>query len=184
MKLRRVTVYAGSYLGNSLSYLEITKKLGQELAKRKIITTYGAGSQGMMGELFEAVVENNGFICGVITRRLVAVEKPPQKLKNLHIVETMAERKEELAKNAQAFVVLPGGLGTLEELSEMLSWQNIGLHQSPIGLLNVDGYWNPLLSWFKQAQQKGFIEMQKPLLISEDPSSLLEKLENNLVSDS
>ena len=180
MKFSQITLYAGSCSGENPAYVSSASLLGRQIARRNISVTYGGSSQGLMGVFCKSFAQEGGEIHGVITEDLLEEEKPPAILKNLKIVQTMAERKKYLAQNAQAFIVLPGGLGTLEELSEMLSWQNMGIHSKPIGILNVAGYWNSFMQCLEEFQKEKFIPKKLSLFCEESPIALLDKLEGNI----
>lgn len=154
--VRRLCVYAGSAAG-SPSYVTATQELAEQLLRRGASTVYGGGAVGLMGVLADALRAGGGEVIGVIPRFLREREIGHLGLSELHVVETMHERKMLMADLADGFVVLPGGVGTLEEVVEMLSWSQLGLHRKPIGLLNVDGYWAPLLALLDHLADEGFI---------------------------
>ena len=152
--------------------------MGRLLAARKITLVYGGGNVGLMGILADAVLEAGGHVIGVIPHALVAREVAHNSLPDLRVVGSMHERKALMAELADAFVALPGGYGTFEEFYEVLTWAQLGLHQKPCGLLNVEGFYNPLLSLVDHAIAERFIRPEHRALIVEaqDPDSLLSLL--------
>ena len=133
------------------------RTLGRLLGARGIGVVYGAGGIGLMGVLADAVLENGGEIIGVIPDRLMEMEVAHQEITELRVVRTMHERKAMMADLADGFIVLPGGLGTLEETMEMITWLQLGYHAKPVGLLNIRGYYEPLLGFLRHMNEEGFI---------------------------
>lgn len=175
--MRRVCVFCGSSPGKSPVYLEAARATGRALARRGIGLVYGGGSVGLMGAVADATLEAGGEAVGVIPRALELRELAHGRLTTLHVVGSMHERKAKMAELADGFVALPGGMGTLEELAEILTWAQLGLHARPVGLLDVDGYYEPLIRFFDRAVSEGFIraEHRRLLLVGADPSSLLDR---------
>src|SRR5262245_57540668 len=158
--LRAVCVFCGSSMGTRPEYAAAARSLGAALAAKRLDLVYGAGNIGLMGVLADAALAGGGRVVGVIPRALVARELAHQGLSELHVVETMHQRKALMADKSDAFVALPGGYGTLDELFEILTWCQLGIHAKPIGLLNVDGFFEPLLGWIRHAAAEGFIRPQ------------------------
>ena len=178
--LERVGVYCGSSDDVDPSYLQAARHAGQALAGRGVTIIYGGGGTGMMGALADGALAANGQVLGIIPRRFNNAELAHLGLTELRVVETMHERKAAMAELAQAFIALPGGYGTLEELFEILTWAQIGLHSKPVGLLNVRGYFDPLLTLVDHMRVEGFIydEHRALLACESDPEVLLQRLED------
>ncbi|MFL5686173.1 MAG: TIGR00730 family Rossman fold protein [Chloroflexota bacterium] len=153
----RICVFCGASPGNEARYVDAARGLGQALAAQGIGVVYGGGRVGLMGALADATLAAGGEVIGVIPQGLVDRELAHPGLSELRIVDTLHERKAEMADLADAFIALPGGLGTLEELSEVVSWAQLELHSKPIGLLDVGDYWSLLLAWLDMAVAEGFV---------------------------
>jgi uncharacterized protein (TIGR00730 family) len=179
MRLSRVCVYAGSSAGERPAYAGAARSLAGALVARGLDVVYGGGHVGLMGVLADAVVEAGGEIIGVIPEALYRRELGHRSLADLRVVGSMHERKALMADLSEAFVALPGGIGTMEELIEVLTWTQLGLHGKPCGLLNVDGYWDPLIAMFDRAVADGFLtpEGRALLLVAVEPDELIERLE-------
>ncbi len=176
--IQRVCVYCGSSMGSSDEYAAAAQSLGQELARRKLDLVYGGGSVGLMGVVAKAVLDGGGQVTGVLPRSLRTKEIASTVYGELIEVRTMHERKATMTKLTDAFVALPGGFGTLDELFEALTWGQLGIHAKPIGLLNVNGYFDGLLGWIEQAQAQGFVRAQHRSLLVDatTPAALVEAL--------
>jgi uncharacterized protein (TIGR00730 family) len=176
--IRRICVFCGSSKGTRPSYAEAARKVGGLLGKWGVGIVYGGGQIGMMGILADAALEAGGEVIGVIPRFLIDRELGHSGVTELRVVETMHERKALMADLSQAFIALPGGFGTLEELCEMLTWSQLGLHNNPCGVLNIDGFFDPLLSFLDHAVEEGFLAPpHRDLLIeSRDPELLMDGL--------
>jgi len=174
--MKRICVYCGSNLGKKPAYLEMAKKLGITLAERGMTLVYGGASVGIMGELADSVLCNGGKVIGVIPQVLVEKEVSHRGLSELKIVSSMHERKALMAELSCAFIALPGGLGTLEELFEVLTWGQLGFHEKPCGILNVSGYYDGLIEFIDHAVEQQYIKgvYRKMLLVRETPHELLE----------
>jgi uncharacterized protein (TIGR00730 family) len=157
MELRRVCVFCGSSPGNDPAYAALARAVGEGLARRGIGVVYGGGRVGLMGFVADAALEAGGEVVGVIPQGMVDRELAHRGVTQLRIVTTLHERKAVMAELSDAFIALPGGLGTLEELAEVVSWAQLGLHAKPIGLLGVGGYWADLLRWLDGAVDAGFV---------------------------
>jgi uncharacterized protein (TIGR00730 family) len=180
--LKRICVFCGSSPGNGESYLQAARQVGQLLCQRNIELVYGGGNVGLMGALADACLAQGGRVIGVIPQLLVDKEVAHQGLTELHVVQTMHERKALMADLADAFLALPGGYGTWDELCEILTWSQIGIQRKPNALLNVNGYYDPLLAMMARAHSEGFLrDIHADLLLTDtDPSRLLDRLENHL----
>ena len=174
--LRRICVFCGASPGGSPAYLELARSVGRGLAERGIGVVYGGGRVGLMGALAEAALDAGGEAIGVIPRGLVDRELAHPGLTDLRVVGSLHERKAVMTELADGFIALPGGLGTLEELSEVASWAQLQLHAKPIGLLGVDDYWVDLLGWLDHAVEEGFVppDHRRLMLEAPDLATLLE----------
>ena len=153
----RICVFCGASPGNEARYVDAARAVGAGLAQQGIGVVYGGGRVGLMGAVADAALAAGGEVIGVIPQGLVDRELAHPGLTELRVVDTLHERKAEMADLADAFIALPGGLGTLEELAEVVSWAQLGLHAKPIGLLGVGGYWADLLRWLDGAVAAGFV---------------------------
>lgn len=170
-------MFCGSSAGSNPAYASAARALGGTLAARGIGLVYGGGSIGLMGILADATLAAGGEVEGVIPRALQLRELAHAGLTALHVVSSMHERKAKMAELAEAFVALPGGMGTLEELAEILTWAQLGLHAHPCGLLDVAGYYRPLIAFLDHAAGEGFLrpEHRRLLLVAEEPGALLDR---------
>ena len=177
--MRRVCVFCGSSSGASPVYLEAARAMGRTLAGRGLGLVYGGGSVGLMGAVADAALAAGGEVVGVIPRALQLRELAHARLTTLHVVGSMHERKARMAELADGFVALPGGMGTLEELAEILTWAQLGLHARPVGLIDVAGYFGPLVAFFDRAVAEGFLrpEHRRLLAVGEEPGALLDRFE-------
>jgi uncharacterized protein (TIGR00730 family) len=176
--MNRVCVYAGSHEGGRASYREVAIELAQTLAADGIGIVYGGGAVGLMGALADAGIDAGGAVTGVIPRTLLEREIAHAGLADLRLVASMHERKALMADLADAFIALPGGFGTLEELTEALTWTQLGLHLKPCGLLNVDGYYDHLIAFLDNAVSEGFLAQRDRdlLMVDERPQALIAQL--------
>lgn len=176
--MKSVAVFCGARAGNSPFYVEAARQLGSELAQRGLSLVYGGGHVGLMGTVADACLAAGGKVVGVIPQFMVERELAMTGLSELHITDSMHSRKALMAERADAFIALPGGFGTLDELFEILTWRQIGLHDKPIGLLNIQGYYTELLGFIKHAVKEGFVSASDSanLLMQESPSRLLDDL--------
>lgn len=150
-------VYCGSRVGNDPRNVEIAAELGRAMAAADVRLVYGGGSVGLMGAVADAVMAGGGRVLGVIPKGLFRTEQGHTGITELVEVASMHERKARMATEADAFVALPGGLGTLEELAEISTWAQLGIHSKPVGVLDVDGFWAPLLEFLDGAVTAGFV---------------------------
>ncbi|GLT73166.1 hypothetical protein SLA2020_450420 [Shorea laevis] len=156
-RFRRVCVFCGSSPGKNPSYQIAAIQLGKQLVERNIDLVYGGGSIGLMGLVSQAVFDGGRHVLGVIPKTLMPREITGETVGEVRAVSGMHQRKAEMARQADAFIALPGGYGTLEELLEVITWAQLGIHDKPVGLLNVDGFYNSLLSFIDKAVDEGFI---------------------------
>lgn len=167
-------VFCGSQRGANPAYIEAAREVGETLARQGIGLVYGGGSVGLMGALADAALASSGRVIGVIPRPLAIREVAHQRLTELHVVDGMHERKAMMARLSAGFLTLPGGIGTLEEFFEIFTWAVLGIHAKPIGLLNVDHYFDPMLSMLHHAVNERFVrpEHLDLLLVSDQPETL------------
>lgn len=180
MKMKRICVFCGSSPGAGPEYAEAARRLGHLLAERGTGLVYGGGSVGMMGQLARAVLERNGDVIGVIPKEIADMNVGLTELEDLRVVNSMHERKALMIELSDGFIALPGGLGTIEEFFEVLTWAQLGFHPKPCGLLNVSQYFDRLMDFLHHAVDrefivKGHLDM---ILVDNDPEVLLEKFEN------
>ncbi len=175
--MNSICVFCGSRSGTDPAYEVAARRLGQTLAEASITLVYGGGNVGLMGKLADAALESNGEVIGVIPEALMRREIGHPDLTNLHVVASMHERKAKMAELSDGFVALPGGTGTLEEFFEVLTWAQLGEHDKPCGLLDIAGYYGPLLAVFDHMVEKGFLKdhHREMLLVERDPTTLLER---------
>ncbi|THG14206.1 hypothetical protein TEA_002835 [Camellia sinensis var. sinensis] len=178
-KFKRVCVFCGSSPGKKSSYKDAAIELGTELVSRNIDLVYGGGSIGLMGLVSQAVYNGGRHVLGVIPKTLMPREITGETVGEVKAVADMHQRKAEMSRNSDAFIALPGGYGTLEELLEVIAWAQLGIHDKPVGLLNVDGYYNSLLSFIDKAVEEGFISPSARHIIVSAPTAreLVQKLE-------
>jgi uncharacterized protein (TIGR00730 family) len=176
--MRRVLVFCGSSPGRLPDYVDCARALGTELAARELGLVYGGAQVGVMGAVADAVLAAGGEVIGVIPRMLVDREVAHKGLRNLHVVETMHERKALMESLADGVVALPGGFGTLEELFEIVTWAQLGIHAKPVGLINVAGYWDQLLAFIDHMSAERFLHTQQrdALLVADSPAELLDRM--------
>jgi len=169
--MRRICVFCGSSPGNDPAYAALAHSVGEGLARRGIVVVvYGGGRVGLMGVVADSALDAGGEVIGVIPQDMVDRELAHSGATEMRIVGTLHERKAVMAELSDAFIALPGGLGTLEELAEVISWAQLGLHAKPIGLLGVGGYWADLLRWLDGAVAAGFVAPANRRLILEAAS--------------
>lgn len=178
--MKRVTVFCGSSIGTDDSYKTQATLLGQTLAKHNIELVYGGANVGLMGAVADGVLSKGGKVIGVLPKVLKTKEIAHENLTELILVDTMHERKTIMHELCDGVIALPGGFGTLEEFFEMLTWGQLGLHQKPIAILNIEGFYDLLNEFVQTMVDKGFLKElnQQMLLVSDNIEELLEKMEN------
>jgi len=174
--LKSVCVFCGSSTGRDPAYLEGARAFGRSLARENIRLVYGGGHVGMMGALSESVHGAGGKVLGIIPKFLVSRERADQGHVQLKIVGDMHERKRMMAEECEAFVALPGGIGTLEELVEQLTWIQLDRHKKPMLLANFNGFWNPLIELFEHFDRQKFIHGGVRYLVADRPEDIVPKL--------
>jgi uncharacterized protein (TIGR00730 family) len=176
--MSRICVFCGSSSGNNPAYSHAAEQLGRSLAEKKIELVYGGARVGLMGLLADTVLRNGGRVIGVIPRALVEKEIAHTGLTDLHVVDSMHARKSKMADLADGFIAMPGGFGTLEEFCEVVTWSQLGLHRKNCGILNVEGYYDGLLSLFDHAVAEGFLKpSNRQLVLSDsDPALLIDSV--------
>ncbi|XP_043713580.1 cytokinin riboside 5'-monophosphate phosphoribohydrolase LOG5-like isoform X2 [Telopea speciosissima] len=179
-RFKRVCVFCGSSTGNRNCYRDAALELGEELVSRRLNLVYGGGSVGLMGLVSQAVHHGGGHVLGIIPKTLMCKEITGETVGEVKPVADMHQRKAEMARHSDCFIALPGGYGTLEELLEVITWAQLGIHDKPVGLLNVDGYYNYLLTFIDKAVDDGFIKpCQRQIIVSAPTAKeLVQKLED------
>ncbi|KAK4736582.1 hypothetical protein R3W88_000279 [Solanum pinnatisectum] len=181
-KFKRICVFCGSSSGKKPTYQEAATELGKQLVEKGIDLVYGGGSVGLMGLVSQAVHDGGRHVLGVIPRTLMPREITGETIGEVRAVSGMHQRKAEMARQADAFIALPGGYGTLEELLEVITWAQLGIHRKPVGLLNVEGYYNSLLSFLDKAVDEGFISpiARKIIVSAQTAQQLVKQLEEHI----
>ena len=176
--IKSICVYCAANSGKNPAFVEAAKKFGRILAENGIRLVYGGGSVGLMGALAESVLDHGGIVTGVIPDFLVNSEHMLLRVQERIITRDMHERKREMFERADAFVALPGGIGTLEELVEQMTWAQLGRHKKPILILNIEGFWDPLCSLLEQMEQLDFIRAGLPVsyLVAQRVEEILPQL--------
>ncbi|MER0092082.1 TIGR00730 family Rossman fold protein [Corynebacterium sp. KPL2838] len=174
--MKSVAVYCGSAVGNSPAYSAAAQHLGGELARRGLNLVYGGGNIGLMREVANSCLQAGGTVTGVMPQSLVDLEISHPGLTRLEVVDSMAERKTRMEQLADAFICLPGGVGTLEEVTEVLTQQQLGSIRGPVGLVDVEGFWQPFYDMYAAMAEAGFIlpRFVKALVIEENPAAVLD----------
>lgn len=176
--MQRVCIYCGSSPGHDPVHADAARALGRLIAERGLGLVYGGGRVGLMGLIADSALAAGGEVIGVIPQRLVDAEVAHLGLSTLEVVDSMHHRKARMAELADAFIALPGGFGTLDELFEILTWAQLGLHGKPCGLLDVNGYFAPLVAWADQAVAAGFVRPRHRdlLMVDDDAVRLVDRL--------
>src|SRR3990167_6831536 len=175
MKINNVAVFCGSNLGNKINYQNATKALGALLPRHNMGLVYGGASVGIMGVLADTVLSHSGKVYGIIPQAMVEKEIAHKNLTKLFIVNSMHERKAKMSELSDGFILLPGGAGSLDEFFEIFTWFQLGYHNKPCAILNIDGYYNSLLDFIDHAIKNGFMkpEHRQNLIVDTAPESLL-----------
>lgn len=176
--MRRICVFCGSKPGNRVEFAQAADELAEAMVRRELELVYGGSRLGLMGLIANSMLRRGGRVIGVMPRLLMKKEAVHPELTELHVVSSMHERKAKMAALSDAFISMPGGLGTWEETLEILTWRQLGIHDKPCGLLNVAGYFDPILDLFQHGRQQGFLR-GKPdglLLTGDHPEPLLDQM--------
>lgn len=178
MKIKSLAVFCGSKPGNNPSFTEQAKQLGHLLAEKKISLIYGGGNKGIMGAVSNATLANNGYVIGIIPEMLKDLEHHHDGISELVVVEDMHTRKKLLYEKCDAAIILPGGYGTMDEFFEMLTWNQLSIHNKKIFVLNTDGYYNHLIAFTQSMQDAGFLydKIEEKLVILNVPDELAQYL--------
>lgn len=179
-KMKSIAVFCGSSKGTNPVYQNAGLELGKYFVDNDITMVYGGGSVGIMGIIADEMMKLGGNVIGVIPKKLLDMEVGHHGITKLHVVETMHERKALMADYAEAFIALPGGIGTLEEIIEVYTWLQLGYHQKPCGFLNTNNYFEKLFDFFDHAVKEGFLREKdrENLIIDSNVRNLLNKIEN------
>lgn len=182
---RRIAVYCASSDNIDPTYAEAAKAMGHAMADQQIGLVFGGGSVGLMGTIADTVIERGGDVIGVIPQKLQDLELGHPRCSELHVVDTMHQRKQLMMDHADAFIAMPGGFGTLEELFEVVTWAQLNFHKKPVGILNVNGFYDDLLRFIARAVDEGFIreELRHLVVADASPSDLIRKLQRSDVPD-
>jgi uncharacterized protein (TIGR00730 family) len=177
--MRKICIFTGSRHGKSPVYMTVAAQLGHELVARGCGLVYGGGNVGLMNVIADTVLGLGGEVIGVIPNSLVSREVAHRGLTELRVVQSMHERKAVMAELSDGFIAMPGGIGTMEEIFEVLSWAQLGLHDKPCGLLNAAGYYDPLIQFLDHAVSADFIKPQHRalMIVEERPAALLDRFE-------
>lgn len=180
-KIKSIAIFCGSSTGSNPNYEAKAKALGTYLGKNNYHLVYGGGNIGLMGAIANAALEAGGEVTGVLPHFLNRKEVGHVDLSKLILVDSMHERKQKIEQLSDAFIAMPGGFGTLEEVSEMLTWAQLGLHQKPIGLYNINGFYNPLLSQLDLMVNEGFLKAQNRAMVitGTEPEKLIRNLKDH-----
>ena len=181
--MNSIAVFCGSSPGINPQYAAATEQLGHAMAEQAITLVYGAGNVGLMGAVADAVLEKKGKVIGTIPQFLVDKEVAHYGISELIITETMHERKQKMVDVAEGVIVLPGGIGTLDEFFEMFTWQQLGLHDKPIGILNVNGFYDHILKHIQHMVQEGFLKNfhGDRIIVDENPAQLIARMKGQKI---
>jgi len=179
--MKRVCIFCGSRVGNRPAFREAAEWLAESMIERELQLVFGGSKLGLMGVLADAVLRRGGTAVGVIPDILMKKEVVHDSLSELFVVSSMHERKAKMAELADGFVSLPGGLGTWEETFEILTWRQLGIHDKPCGLLNVEGYFDPMVELFEHGRSEGFLrgDQGSLLVVDDSPEALLARMERD-----
>ena len=174
--MKNISIFCGAHEGNNPKYAEEAKKVAESIAKKGINVVFGGGNVGLMKIISDTALDNGVEVLGISLKSLHALELANPRLKEIVVSDTLLDRKDEFMSRSDAFVVLPGGVGSLDELAEIMASNQLGIINKPVGILNTEGYYDHLLSWFNKAVEEGFISPAnlKELLISDSPEELVD----------
>ncbi len=174
--MKNISIFCGAHEGNNPKYAEEAKKVAESIAKKGINVVFGGGNVGLMKIISDTALDNGVEVLGISLKSLHALELANPRLKEIVVADTLLDRKDEFMSRSDAFVVLPGGVGSLDELAEIMASNQLGIINKPVGILNTEGYYDHLLSWFNKAVEEGFISPAnlKELLVSDSPEELVD----------
>ena len=179
--MKNISIFCGAHEGNNPNYGEEAKKVAESIAKKGINVVFGGGNVGLMKIISDTALDNGVEVLGISLKSLHALELANPRLKEIVVADTLLDRKDEFMSRSDAFIVLPGGVGSLDELAEIMASNQLGIINKPVGILNTEGYYDHLLSWFNKAVDEGFISPAnlKELLVSDSPQELVEMVVNH-----
>ena len=179
--MKNISIFCGAHEGNNPKYVEEAKKVAESIAKKGINVVFGGGNVGLMKIISDTALDNSVEVLGISLKSLHALELANPRLKEIVVTDTLLDRKDEFMSRSDAFIVLPGGVGSLDELAEIMASNQLGIINKPVGILNTEGYYDHLLSWFNKAVDEGFISPAnlKELLVSDSPQELVEMVVNH-----
>ena len=179
--MKNISIFCGAHKGKNPKYAESAKTIAKYIAKKNINIVFGGGNVGLMKIISDTAIDNGVEVLGISLKSLHALELANPRLKEIVVSDTLLNRKHEFISRSDAFIVLPGGVGSLDELAEIMASNQLGIINKPIGILNTDGYYNHLLKWFDKAVDEGFISSAnlKELIVSDDPFKLVEMVVNH-----
>ncbi|MDC3113230.1 TIGR00730 family Rossman fold protein [Gammaproteobacteria bacterium] len=179
--MKNISIFCGAHEGNNPKYGEEAKKVAENIAKKGINVVFGGGNVGLMKIISDTALDNGVEVLGISLKSLHALELANPRLKEILVADTLLDRKDEFMSRSDAFIVLPGGVGSLDELAEIMASNQLGIINKPVGILNTEGYYDHLLSWFNKAVDEGFISPAnlKELLVSDSPQELVEMVVNH-----
>ena len=179
--MKSISIFCGAHEGNNPKYAQSAKIVSETIAKKGINVVFGGGNVGLMKIISDTALDNGVEVLGISLKSLHALELANPRLSEIVVTETLLDRKDEFMSRSDAFVVLPGGVGSLDELAEIMASNQLGIINKPVGILNTEGYYDHLLKWFDKAVEEGFISSAnlKELLVSEDPHELVELIVNH-----
>lgn len=179
--MKNISIFCGAHKGKNPKYAESAKAIAKYIAKKNINIVFGGGNVGLMKIISDTAIDNGVEVLGISLKSLHALELANPRLKEIVVSDTLLNRKHEFISRSDAFIVLPGGVGSLDELAEIMASNQLGIINKPIGILNTDGYYNHLLKWFDKAVDEGFISSAnlKELIVSDDPCKLVEMVVNH-----
>ena len=179
--MKSISIFCGAHEGNNPKYAQSAKIVSETIAKKGINVVFGGGNVGLMKIISDTALDNGVEVLGISLKSLHALELANPRLSEIVVTETLLDRKDEFMSRSDAFVVLPGGVGSLDELAEIMASNQLGIINKPVGILNTEGYYDHLLKWFDKAVEEGFISSAnlKELLVSQDPQELVELIVNH-----
>ena len=179
--MKNISIFCGAHEGNNPKYAEEAKKVAESIAKKGINVVFGGGNVGLMKIISDTALDNGVEVLGISLKSLHALELANPRLKEIVVTDTLLDRKDEFMSRSDAFVVLPGGVGSLDELAEIMASNQLGIINKPVGILNTEGYYDHLLGWFNKAVEEGFRSPAnlKELLVSDSPQELVEMVVNH-----